>query len=126
MERERTERLLRDLYAARVRGDLHGLCATFAPGAYFRIAGASNASPIALCASGAEQYRPILALLIKTFTLRDQEILSMIVDGPAAAVHWRASVFSRITGTSISTELVDIVRIRDERIASYIEFFVPS
>ena len=42
-----------------------------------------------------------------------------------AAVHWRAKIHSRITGTSVLTELVDVVEIKNGRIASYIEFFVP-
>jgi hypothetical protein len=42
-----------------------------------------------------------------------------------AAVHWRAGVHSRITGTIALTELVALVEIRDARIVSYLEFFAP-
>jgi ketosteroid isomerase-like protein len=120
-----TERLLLELYAARVRGDLPGLSGTFAPDATFRIAGASNASPTAITAVGVDQFRPLLAIMIKSFKLSDQTILSMIIDGAKAAVHWRAKVLSRIAGTTVLTELVDMVEIRNGRIASYTEFFVP-
>jgi ketosteroid isomerase-like protein len=119
------ERLLRELYAARAKGELDGVCRTFSNDAKFRIAGASHSSPVAITAVGMDEIRSWLALLIKTFQLEDQTILSMIIDGEQAAVHWRARVYSRITGTTVSTELVDLLQVRDGRIASYIEFFVP-
>ncbi len=124
-ERADIERLLRELYAARVRGDLEAVCACFAPDAAFEIAGASQSSPLSMKATGVDKYRPLLAILVRTFKLREQRILSILIDGPKAAVHWRADVHSRITGTSISTELVDVIEVRDGRIASYIEFFAP-
>jgi hypothetical protein len=43
--------------------------------------------------------------------------------GTKAAVHWRATVRSRITSERVLTEHIDVVEIRDGRIASYIEFF---
>jgi ketosteroid isomerase-like protein len=63
--------------------------------------------------------------MIKSFKLSEQSVLTMLVDGQQAAVHWRAKVYSRITGTTVQTELMDLVHVRDGRIASYIEFFVP-
>jgi len=119
------ERLLRELYAARLGGDLEALCRTFAEDARLDIAGTSYATPMAIRAAGLGEIRSWLALLVKTFQLGDQEILSMIIDGEAAAVHWRARIRSKITGATVLTELVDVVRVRDGRIASYTEFFVP-
>ena len=119
------DRLLRQLYTARVAGDLDGVCQTFANDAKFEIAGTSQTSPIAISATGLDQIRTWLALLIKTFQMSDQAILSMIIEDAAAAVHWRAKIRSRITGATVSTNLVDLVQVRDGRIASYTEFFVP-
>ncbi len=124
-DRLATEKLLHDLYAARLHGDLDALCATFTDDAKFQIAGASNAAPLVISANGVDKFRPLLAIMLKSFKLRDQEILALLVDGAKAAVHWRASIFSRITGTTVLTELVDIVEVRDGRIASYTELFVP-
>ena len=124
--RAEIERLLLELYAARVRGDLAALCAKFTDDAHFQVAGASNnASPVAMIAVGSSQVRPLLAIMIKSFKLSEQSVLTMLVDGQQAAVHWRAKVYSRITGTTVQTELMDLVHVRDGRIASYIEFFVP-
>ena len=124
-DRLEIDRLVRELYAARMRGDLEGVCRTFSNDAKFQIAGASHASPIAITAVGVDEIRSWLALMIKTFQLDDQTVLSIIIDGAKAAVHWRATIHSRITGATVVTELVDLVQVRDGRISSYIEFFIP-
>jgi ketosteroid isomerase-like protein len=123
MNRLEIDRLLRELYAARVRGDLEAVCRIFADDAHFQIAGPSHATRISVSSAGIEQLRPLLSVMIKTFKLSEHTILSMIIDGTKAAVHWRAKVHSRITGQRVLTEYVDVVEIRDGRIASYIEFF---
>ena len=125
-DRTATEQLLRNLYAARLRGDLDGVCATLTPDAAFRITGASFAGPMEMTANGAEQYRPLLAMLIKTFPQTNQRIMSMLIDGREAAVHWRVKIFSRITGTTVPTELIDMFQIRHGRIASFAELFAPT
>jgi ketosteroid isomerase-like protein len=125
-ERVEVERLLLELYAARLRGDLAAVCATFTNDARFQVAGASStASPVAMAATGVSEFRPLLAIMIKSFKLSEQTILALLIDGTKAAVHWQAKVYSRITGTTVLTELVDVIQIRDGRIASYIEFVVP-
>ena len=75
-------------------------------------------------ATGVEEFRPLLALLIKTFRLGDLKIHSITIDGAQATVHWRANVRSRITGTNVPTELMDIVEVRDCSIANFNEVFV--
>jgi ketosteroid isomerase-like protein len=119
-----TERLLHRLYAARVQGDLPGLIATFTNDAAFRFAGASNPVPVSISANGVDQFKPLLSILIKTFKLSDHSIESMLIDGDKAAVQWRADIFSRITGTTVPTELVDIVQVRGGLVSAYTEFFV--
>jgi ketosteroid isomerase-like protein len=126
IERVEIERLLLELYAARMRGDLAAVCATFTNDAHFQVAGASStASPIAMKAVGIGEFRPLLAIMIKSFKLSEQSILAMLIDGAKAAVHWQAKIYSRITGTTVLTELIDVIEVRDGRIASYTEFFVP-
>lgn len=120
------ERLLGQLYAARAQGALEPLCALFAPDALLKISGSSDGKPIALCAQGSEQVRAWLAVLVKTFRLTRHEILSMVIDGERAAVHWRASIHSRVTGSSVPTELVDLIEMRGGLIGSYVELFVPT
>lgn len=124
-DRAEIERLVRDLHAARVRGDLPAMCRLFCDDARFEIAGASDGKRIAVAAKGIGELRPWLAMMVKAFRLADYTPLSTLVDGVKAAVHWRARIHSKITGAVVPTELVDLFEVRDGRIASYIEFFVP-
>jgi ketosteroid isomerase-like protein len=124
-DRSEIDGLLRGLYAARLRGDLDGMCKAFADDAVFQIAGAGQVSAVSNRAVGLGEIRPLLAVMIKTFKLRDQVIQDVLIDGLKAAVHWRAGVHSRITGTIALTEFAALVEIRDGRIASYLEFFTP-
>src|SRR5690242_438137 len=121
MDRVEIDCLLRELYAARLRGDLDGVCRTFSDDAQLRIAGASHGSPITIVASGIVEIRSWLSLMIKTFQISDQAILSIIIEETRAAAHWRAKIHSRITGAVVATELVDLVQVRDGRIMSYTE-----
>jgi ketosteroid isomerase-like protein len=126
VERTAVERLLHRLYAARIGDDLHLLCSLFAADATFRIAGSSDGTPISIVASGEEEIRPWLGILVKTFRISRYQILSMVIENPWAAVQWRANIHSRVTGASVATEFVDIVRMREGRIVSYVELFVPD
>ena len=66
--------------------------------ATFKISGSSDGKAIAIAAHGAGEIRSWLAVLVKAFRFADYEILSKLIDGSKAAVHWRAEVHSRITG----------------------------
>jgi ketosteroid isomerase-like protein len=119
--REDIERILRDAYAARQRGDLDALGGLFAPHARFQMAG-SSASPIAALVEGAAQYRPLLAGMMKAFEVLDHKIVSMLIDGSKAAVQWRAKMRSAVTGETVETDLFDLIEMEDGRIKSFFEF----
>lgn len=125
-DRSSVDALLRELYAARAGGQLDRLCALFAPDALLKISGSSDGKAIAIAAHGAQEVRAWLGVLVKTFRLSQQEMLATAIDGPRAAVHWRACIHSRITGASVQTELMDFLELKAGRIASYLELFVPS
>ena len=103
------ENLLHKLYAARTAGNLDELCGIFAAGAVFEMSGASHAKPIAIRATGSGEFRPWLALLLKTFRVTDQQLVTVIIDGSKSAVRWRANIHSKITGARVLTELVDLI-----------------
>ena len=124
-DRSQVEKLVKELHAARVEGDLERLCAVFAPDARLRIAGSSDGKPIAIDASRIARIRPWLSILVKTFRLSRYQLLSMTVEGAHAAAHWRVDIESKITGIVIPTELVDLIEVRNGHITSQIEFFVP-
>jgi ketosteroid isomerase-like protein len=124
-DRHKIEQLLRALYSARIDASLDALVGLFAQSAPFRIAGTSDGKPIAISATGREQIRPWLGLLVKTFKISNHQILSMTIEGASATVHWEAQIHSKVTGVIVPTEFVDLVTVQDGLIASYIEFFVP-
>jgi ketosteroid isomerase-like protein len=125
IERSAYDHLLTELHAARIDGPLERLCALFAPDVKFRIMGASDGKPISLKAQGSDAVRPWLAMLLKTFRVSNYCLLARVIDGNRAAVHWSADIDSRITGSRVNTELVDLIEIRGSQIVSYSEFFVP-
>ena len=125
-DRQTTERVLRELHEARIAGQLERMCALFAPAARFRIAGTSDGKPIAMSATGQGEIRPWLAMLVKAFKLSRYEVLSEIIDDTNAAVHWRATIHSKVTGAVVATELIDLAEVQAGRIVRYTEFFVPS
>jgi ketosteroid isomerase-like protein len=119
------ERMIGQLHAARVGGDLAGLCQLFSDRGQFEIVGASADKPIAIRASGLAEFRPWLAMMVKVFRLTDYRLLSLVVEWPRATAHWRADIYSKVTGVTIPTELVDPVELSEDRILNYTEFFAP-
>jgi ketosteroid isomerase-like protein len=60
--------------------------------------------------------------LTATFEWLDHQILTMIVDGSNAAVHWRARIRVMPSGEEVETELVDVLTIDAGKIRSMTEF----
>jgi hypothetical protein len=118
--------LLQELYAARVHSDLDRLCRVFSTEATFKIGGISHhVGPIAVAAVGIREIRQCLALLLKTSRLHDQVMINTIIEGERAAVHWSAKIYSRFTGITVPTELVDLLVVADSRVVSFTEFLAP-
>jgi ketosteroid isomerase-like protein len=121
-DRTEVETLLTKAYAARKRGDLDGVCACFAENPSFVMAGARATSPIALHSLDGPTLRAALNGLINTFEWLDQQILSMIIEGSSAAVHWRGRIRSVLSGEEVVTELVDMITLEGGKIKSFVEF----
>ena len=124
-ERVVAERLIRDLHAARVGGDLTGLCRLFADQGRYEIVGASADKPIAIRANGLAEFKPWLSMMVKVFRLSNYDLLSLVVEWPRATAHWRTDIYSKVTGVTVPTELVDLFELGQDRILSYTEFFAP-
>lgn len=116
------ERLLKEAYDARSRGDIEALLGLFSDDVRFQVAGAQAERGVAADVSGREQFRSLLVELVRTFELLDHKILAMTVDGESATVHWRAKFRSAVTGEEVETELVDVIKVKGDRITSFIEF----
>jgi hypothetical protein len=124
-ERIIAERLIRELHAARVAGDLAGMCRVFAAEGRFEILGASADKPIAIRANNLPEFRAWLAMMVKVFRIGNYQMLSLVVEWPRAVAHWRADIYSKVTGVTVPTELVDVVQLSSTHIVAYTEFFAP-
>ncbi len=124
-ERVVAQRMIEKLHAARVAGDLAGMCALFADTGRFEILGASADKPIAIQAVDLAGFKPWLAMMVKVFKINNYATLALVVEWPRVTAHWRADIYSKVTGITVRTELVDIVEVSKQRILSYTEFFAP-
>ena len=119
------ERMILKLHAARVGGDLPGLCRLFADQGRYEIIGVGADKPIAIRTTSIADLEPWLAMMVKVFRLSNYALLSLVIEWPRAAAHWRADIYSKVTGITVPTELVDLVEMGEDRVLSYTEFFAP-
>src|ERR1700682_1755807 len=112
-ERVVAERMIRELHAARVGGDLGGLCRLFADQGRFEIVGASADKPIAIRTTSIAELRPWLAMMVKVFRLSDYSLLSLGGGGAPRPL------------ATVPTDRMDLLELSEDRILSYPEFFPP-
>ncbi|MGC2033752.1 MAG: nuclear transport factor 2 family protein [Steroidobacteraceae bacterium] len=124
-ERAVAERMVRQVHTARVGGDLPALCRLFADHGRYEIVGVSADKPIAIRTTSIAELRPWLAMMVKVFRLSDYCLLSLVVEWPRATAHWRTDIYSKVTGVTVPTELIDLLELSEDRILSYTEFFAP-
>jgi len=124
-ERIVAQRMIQQLHAARVGGDLAGVCRVFSDDGRFEILGASADKSIAIRAKDLAEFRPWLAMMVKVFRISNYDLLSLVVEWPRATAHWRADIYSKVTGVTVPTELVDVVELNEQHIVTYTEFFAP-
>jgi len=124
-ERIVAQQLIEQLHAARVAGDLTGMCRVFADDGRFEILGASAEKSIAIRANDLAEFRPWLSMMVKVFRITNYHLLSLTVEWPRAVAHWRADIYSKVTGVTVPTELVDITHVNEDSILTYTEFFAP-
>jgi ketosteroid isomerase-like protein len=124
-ERIVAQQLIEQLHAARVAADLTGMCRVFADDGRFEILGASADKSIAIRANDLAEFRPWLSMMVKVFRITNYHLLSLTVEWPRAVAHWRADIYSKVTGVTVPTELVDVTRLGEDSILTYTEFFAP-
>jgi ketosteroid isomerase-like protein len=118
-------KIIKSLHTARISGDLPGMVRLFSEKGQFQILGASADKPIAIQTVDIVGFKPWLAMLVKVFRVNNYELLTLTTEWPRVVAHWRADIYSKVTGVSVATELVDIAEVDGERILSYTEFFAP-
>ena len=122
MDRALIERVIREAYRARASGDLDATCTFFTDDARFAVAGDPQASPVAGSVTGCAGIREVLAGLIAAVEFVRHDIVELVVEDDRAAVHSRLTVRGRASGEEVETEFLDLVHLRDGKIASFVQF----
>jgi ketosteroid isomerase-like protein len=123
MDRDRILEVMRHAYAARVKGDVDNILSSFAPDATFKLNASSPQQTVALATEGTSGMRHALTQLVDAFEFESCEIMDSVIEGSKAAIRIRFKVRSRQTDKVAVTESLDLVEIRDGKIASYTQFF---
>ena len=119
--RKAIEKLVREIYSARKRGDYDAMAEMCAPNATLRLAGAAEHSTLAGTTRGRAALRKRFADLAQ-FAIANQKFLAIVVDGDSGAVHWRANVTYKPTGKSAVTEVCDLWTVKNGKMTSVIQF----
>lgn len=122
MTKTEIEAKIRKFYAARVAGNVQEIVDVMATDVDFALAGNPKASPVARCLRGTDKLHPHVTELVQAFKFNTYEIVSLVVEGPKAAVHARANVTSTLTGETVDTDLADFFTFEDGRVAAYVQF----
>ena len=114
--------VMRQAYEARGRGDLEGLMAAFHSDAVFTLVGDNKAFDLAGSIHGHDRVREALGGFIANFHFVEREILSEMVEGDRAAVHSRLVVRYDPTKETLTTDVLDLLTIKEAKIIELIEF----
>jgi len=117
-DRMEMESLVRALYAARVGNDVATVERLFADDATFEILGSN---PAAVRTEGRKNIVAAAQALMKTFVMDDLEIMTMLIDGNRAALHWRVSVKPAGGGAPVTTDMIDIVTVENGKVTALTE-----
>jgi SnoaL-like domain len=121
-ERLIAEQLIQQLHAARVAGDLAGMCRSFADDGRFEILPTGADKSLAIQANSLSEFRPWLSMMAEDFRLSKYELLSLTIEWPRAAAHWRIDMRSKATGVNTPMALVDVAYFNEDCILAYTEF----
>ncbi|MBB4376542.1 Ketosteroid isomerase-related protein [Bradyrhizobium sp. Rc3b] len=121
-QREEMLALIRTAYAARGEGDVEGLVTAFHPEGHFTLMGDKGALELTGRMEGHPTLRGAFTQFTANFGFESREILTELVDGDRVAVHSRVVVRYNPSGKTFSTEILDLFRFQDGKIAELIEF----
>jgi ketosteroid isomerase-like protein len=122
MTKAEIEANIRKFYAARVAGNVQEIVDLMATDVDFALAGNPKASPVARRLRGTDKLHPHVTGLVQAFKFNAYEIVSLVVEGPKAAVHARANVTSTANGETVDTDLADFFTFEDGRIVAFVQF----
>jgi ketosteroid isomerase-like protein len=118
--RTQIEDTIRDLWVARLQGDLEGTLKGVAEGAVFSLnARGTGEKSMSERSTGKAAIRPVLRQLIETWRFDDWKQISLLIDGEKALLHWTARVTCVPTGKSENFDVFDLIKFQDDKIVDY-------
>ena len=115
--RAEIEAAFRDLYDARVRGDVEGVMKHFAPDAVYRMHSRGTGTVAMRNASvGTENIRLVIGALMQAYKFSHWRLAGLIVEGEKASLHWQSRVMLLTTGKAEEFDGFDFVTFRDGKI----------
>src|SRR3977135_2935650 len=118
--RTQIEDTIRDLWVARLQGDLEGTLKGVAEGAVFSLnARGTGEKSMSERSTGKAAIRPVLRQLIENWRFDDWKQISLLIDGEKALLHWTASVTCVPPGKSENFDVFDLIKFHDDKIVDY-------
>jgi ketosteroid isomerase-like protein len=121
-DRETIRKLIEQAYAARAIGDIKGAMAGYHADGVFELAGEKRTLALAGAVKGHANVQEVMTGLAAAFEFLQRDIISMIIEGDRAAVHSRLRIRFVPKDKTITTELVDMFKIKDGKIVELVEF----
>ena len=121
-DRETMRKLIEQAYAERASGNLEGVMAAFHADAVFELVGDNKVLALAGAVRGHPNVREAITGFIGAFEFIKRDIISFIADGDRAAVHSRLTIRFVPRDITFTTELTDLFRFQDGKIAELVEF----
>lgn len=112
--------VVRQIYHARVQGDLDGLMSFLDDGCMFRVAGNQHLSPLTDPVVGAEALRTTMQYLIDNWDMRGIDFVSIHIDGDVALVHRAGRM--RFGATEYDAEIMDKMTFENGKLKECVEF----
>jgi ketosteroid isomerase-like protein len=122
MSRAETEKVVRDVYSARLSNDLKRVCDCFLPDACLVINGDPGAGSIALRVAGQPDVEKMLTALLQQWEWLEQDIERILIDGDHAAVQYQLTARFKPTGEVVQTTICDLLTLRSGKLAEVIQF----
>lgn len=123
MDTDETVQFLRRIYGAYARGDMATVFAALADDIEWNSQGASDAVAWGGRFTGREGVAAFFGRVTEAVTLQTFEVLDIIANEGRAAVMTRVGVRFRSNDRPLTIEKVDILHLRDGKIARFTEYY---
>jgi ketosteroid isomerase-like protein len=122
MSRAETEKVVRDVYGARLSNDLGRVCDHFLPDGCLVINGDPGASAIALRVAGRPNVEQMLGALLQRWEWLEQDIERVLIDGDHVAVQYQLKARYKPTGEVVQTTCCDLLTLRSGKLVEVVQF----